>query len=513
MAANKRPLALFILDGWGLREKKEGNAIALADTPNMDMLLAQYPHTVLGTSGEDVGLPEGQMGNSEVGHLNMGAGRVVYQELTRISRAIRERSFYDNPVLLEAMDKARERKSALHLMGLLSDGGVHSHIEHLYALLELARDQGLSRVYVHIFLDGRDVSPANAREYIEPLVERMRKMETGQAATVMGRYYAMDRDRRWERTKEAYYAMVRGEGYRAPSALDALEQAYGRRETDEFVKPTVVVDGRGNPLGRVADGDTIIFFNFRPDRARQITRAFVDADFDGFERPADRPRVHYVCMTQYDKTIDAPVAYRPQVLVNTLGEVLSYYNLRQLRLAETEKYAHVTFFFNGGVEKPNRGEDRILIPSPKVATYDLQPEMSAVQVTDALLDKISECIYDVIIVNYANPDMVGHTGVLSAAVKAVETVDRCIGRAVQAVRQAGGLALITADHGNAETMTDEAGNPFTAHTTDPVPFILVSRGHQNARLRPGRLEDVAPTVLHLLNMEKPPEMTGRNLLE
>ncbi|AGL03540.1 2,3-bisphosphoglycerate-independent phosphoglycerate mutase [Desulfoscipio gibsoniae] len=513
MAANKRPLALFILDGWGLSEKKEGNAIALAETPNMDKLLAQYPHTVLGTSGEDVGLPEGQMGNSEVGHLNMGAGRVVYQELTRISRVIRDRSFYDNPVLLEAMDKVRDRKSALHLMGLLSDGGVHSHIEHLYALLELARDQGLSRVFVHAFLDGRDVPPANARDYIVPLVERMRKIETGQVATVMGRYYAMDRDRRWERTKDAYYAMVRGEGYRASSALDALEQAYGRQETDEFVKPTVVVDGQGNPVGRVADGDAIIFFNFRPDRARQITRAFVDEDFDGFERPADRPGVHYVCMTQYDKTINAPVTYRPQVLVNTLGEVISYYNLKQLRLAETEKYAHVTFFFNGGVEKPNKGEDRVLIPSPKVATYDLQPEMSAEAVTDALLDKVMEQEYDVIIVNYANPDMVGHTGILPAAIKAVETVDRCIGRAVQAVQQAGGLVLITADHGNAETMIGDAGEPFTAHTTDPVPFILVSREHQDAKLRPGRLEDVAPTILKLLNIEKPPEMTGHSLLE
>ncbi|TYO94857.1 2,3-bisphosphoglycerate-independent phosphoglycerate mutase [Desulfallas thermosapovorans] len=513
MAANKRPLALFILDGWGLSDKQEGNAIALAKKPNMDKLLAQYPHTVLGCSGEDVGLPGGQMGNSEVGHLNMGAGRVVYQELTRISRAIRDRSFYDNPVLLEAVEKARERKSALHLMGLLSDGGVHSHIEHLYALLELARDQGLPRVYVHAFLDGRDVPPANAREYIEPLVERMRKMETGQVATVMGRYYAMDRDRRWERNKEAYDAMVLGEGYRAASALEALEQAYRRRETDEFVKPTVVVDEQGNPVGRVAGGDVIIFYNFRPDRARQITRAFVDKDFDGFERPADRPVVHYVCMTQYDKTIEAPVAFRPQVLVNTLGEVLSYRNLKQLRLAETEKYAHVTFFFNGGVEKPNKGEDRILIPSPKVPTYDLQPEMSAVQVTDTFIEKVKEQTYDVIIVNYANPDMVGHTGVLPAAVKAVETVDMCLGRAVQAVLQAGGVALITADHGNAEEMVGEAGKPLTAHTTDPVPFILVSREHQNAKLRTGRLEDVAPTVLHLLNIEKPPEMTGSTLLE
>ena len=513
MATIKRPLVLFILDGWGLNSNCQGNAIALACRPNMDKLLAQYPHTSLGTSGEDAGLPEGQMGNSEVGHLNMGAGRVVYQELTRISKAIRERTFYDNPVLLEAFDKVRERQSALHLMGLLSDGGVHSHIEHLYALLELARDQGLSRVFVHTFLDGRDVPPANAREYIIPLTERMHKIETGRIATVMGRYYAMDRDKRWERTQAAYRAMVLGEGYEATSALEALEQAYERKETDEFVKPTVVLDGYGVPVGRVEDGDAIIFYNFRPDRARQITRAFVDVDFKGFTRPAARPVVHYVCMTQYDKTIEASIAFRPQTLVNTLGEVLSYHKLKQLRLAETEKYAHVTFFFNGGVEKPNEGEDRILVPSPSVDTYDLQPEMSAEQVTDVLLDQINEEVYDVIIVNYANPDMVGHTGILPAAIMAIETVDRCLGRSIQAVMQAGGMALITADHGNAEKMLELDGSPFTAHTTDPVPLILVSEEHKSAKLRPGRLEDVAPTMLHLLNIAKPPEMTGHSLLE
>jgi len=513
LATNKRPLTLFILDGWGCSEKTQGNAIACASKPNMNKLLAEYPHTLLGTSGEDVGLPEGQMGNSEVGHLNIGAGRVVYQELTRISKAIRERTFYDNPVLLEAIDKVRGRQAALHLMGLLSDGGVHSHIKHLYALLELARDQGVSRVFVHAFLDGRDVPPANAREYILHLAERMEKIETGHIATVMGRYYAMDRDHRWERTKSAYQAMVLGEGYQAFSALEAMEQAYARGETDEFVKPTVVIDGQGHPVGRVEDGDAIIFYNFRPDRARQITRAFVDADFDGFERPVASPVVHYVCMTQYDKTIDAPVAFHPQTLVNTLGEVLSYHKLKQLRLAETEKYAHVTFFFNGGVEKPNEGEERILVPSPNVATYDLQPSMSAEQVTDILLDKINEQGYDVIIVNYANPDMVGHTGILSAAIQAVETVDQCIGRGIQAVQQAGGIALITADHGNAESMVDAEGDPFTAHTTDPVPLVLVSQEHKNAKLCPGRLEDIAPTMLNLLNIEKPPEMTGHSLLE
>ncbi len=512
MVSRKRPLVLVILDGWGLNENADGNAIARARKPNIDALVSRYPTTRLVTSGEAVGLPEGQMGNSEVGHLNMGAGRVVYQELTRISLSIRDRSFYNNPVLLEAVEKARENNSALHLMGLVSDGGVHSHIDHLYALLELARDQGLDKVFVHAFLDGRDVPPANAGEYIKPLIERMREMETGRIATVMGRYYAMDRDKRWERTGEAYYAMTAGQGFRVPGALEAVEQAYARGETDEFVKPSVVVDEKDEPVGLVRDGDSIIFFNFRPDRARQITRAFVDEEFEGFKRPAGRPRVHFVCMTQYDKTINAPVAFRPQVLVNTLGEVLSYHNLRQLRLAETEKYAHVTFFFNGGVEKPNRGEDRVLVPSPQVATYDLQPEMSACGVTDVLVNKIRENVYDVIIVNYANPDMVGHTGDMKAAVKAIETVDCCIGRAVEAIKAAGGITIITADHGNAEMMLDGNGKPHTAHTTNDVPFILVSDSHRGITLRKGRLEDVAPTMLQLLGLEKPPEMTGRSLL-
>jgi len=513
LVAAKQPLVLIILDGWGINEQKENNAIARARIPYLSGLLERYPHTVLGTSGEDVGLPEGQMGNSEVGHLNMGAGRVVYQELTRISRSIRERDFYDNPVLLETLEKVRENGGALHLMGLLSDGGVHSHINHLYALLELARDQGLDRVFVHAFLDGRDVPPANAKEYIVGLTERLAKMELGKIVTVMGRYYAMDRDQRWERVREAYYAMVEGRGFKVPSALEAVEQAYARGEADEFVKPTVIVDDGGQPAGRVKNGDAIIFFNFRPDRAREITRAFVDENFVGFDLPVERPRVHFTCMTQYDKTIEAPVAFRPQVLVNTLGEVLSYRNLRQLRLAETEKYAHVTFFFNGGVEKPNRGEDRVLISSPRVATYDLQPEMSACGITDALIAKLKDDVYDVIIMNYANPDMVGHTGVIKAAIKAVEEVDGCVGRAVEAIRRAGGMAIITADHGNVEMMRDNAGGTHTAHTTNRVPFILVSDKHTGVTLRPGRLEDVAPTMLHLLGIEQPPEMTGRSLLE
>jgi len=513
LAAVNRPVVLLILDGWGLSSRQEDNAIACAGTPNMNGLLERYPHTDLGASGEDVGLPEGQMGNSEVGHLNMGAGRVVYQDLTRISRSIQDGTFYNNPVLLETMEKAREGGGALHLMGLLSDGGVHSHISHLYALLELARDQGLEKVFVHAFLDGRDVLPDNAAEYLVALNERMARMELGQIATVSGRYYAMDRDTHWERLREEYLAMVAGQGRQAPDALDALKQAYASGETDEFVKPTVIVDTAGQPVGLVKTGDSVLFFNFRPDRAREITRAFVDEDFSGFERPADRPLVHFICMTEYDRTIDAPVAFKPQVLVNTLGEVLSYHHLRQLRLAETEKYAHVTFFFNGGVEKPNSGEDRVLIPSPRVATYDLQPEMSAPAITDTLLAKLKEDVYDVMIVNYANPDMVGHTGILDAAIAAVEAVDICVGRVVEAVRQAGGIVVITADHGNAEMMCDIEGRTCTAHTTDRVPFILVSEQYLGAKLWTGGLGNVAPTMLQLLGIEKPPEMTGRSLLE
>ncbi len=509
----KSPLVLVILDGWGLTEKEEGNAIALAKKPNMDSLFKNYPSTVLKSSGEDVGLPDGQMGNSEVGHLNLGAGRVVFQELTRISRSIRDGSFYNNDVLLNALDWVKEKGTALHLMGLLSDGGVHSHIKHLYALLELARHQGVKNVFVHAFLDGRDVPPKNAMEYIRELEEKINKMAYGSIATVMGRYYAMDRDRRWERTEKAYRAMVLGEGFKANSAAEALIQGYAREETDEFIKPTVVLNQKGKPVAQVKNNDAVVFYNFRPDRARQITRAFVDENFTGFERPKNRPGVHFVCMTQYDKTIDAPVAFKPQVLVNTLGEVLSDHNLKQLRLAETEKYAHVTFFFNGGVEQPNPGEERVLIPSPKVATYDLQPEMSAYEVTEAFQKQLEKEKFHVIIMNFANPDMVGHTGVMEAAVRAVEVVDDCIGKLVQPVLQKGGTVIITADHGNAEAMQDESGEPHTAHTTDPVPFILVGLERINTRLRPGRLEDVAPTMLQLLGIPQPEEMTGRTLIE
>jgi 2,3-bisphosphoglycerate-independent phosphoglycerate mutase len=513
LAADKKPLALIILDGWGITEKSEGNAIAAADTPNYDRLLANYPHSALGASGEGVGLPDGQMGNSEVGHLNIGAGRIVYQELTRISKAISEKTFFENEVLLAAMAHARSNGAALHLAGLLSDGGVHSHNTHLYALLEMAKEQGVDKVYVHALLDGRDVPPANAREYIEDLEKRFIEIGVGVIATVMGRYYAMDRDKRWDRVERAYNAMVFGEGLKATLASGAVAQSYEKGETDEFVQPTVIIDKSGAPVATVKDGDAMIFYNFRPDRAREITRAFVDDDFDGFTRKPGFPKIHYVCMTQYDKTIEAPVAFKPQVLTNTLGEVLSKNGLQQLRIAETEKYAHVTFFFNGGVEPPNPGEDRQLIPSPRVATYDLKPEMSAYEVTDAVLEEINRHKYDVIILNYANPDMVGHTGVMEAAVKAVAVIDECLGRVVDAVLAKDGRVLVTADHGNAEQMVDpDDGQPYTAHTTNPVPLIYIDKANQTASLEAGRLEDIAPTMLMLLGIDQPAEMTGRNLI-
>jgi len=505
-----RPVVLVILDGWGLSDRREGNAIAQADTPHMTSYWREYPHTTLRASGEAVGLPAGQMGNSEVGHLNIGAGRVVYQDLTRISLAIRDGSFFRNPVLTAAMDRAAGAGS-LHLMGLLSDGGVHSHIDHLEALLSMAEKRGLRQVFVHAFLDGRDVPPACARTYIER-IERFASSATGRIATVMGRYWAMDRDRRWDRTARAYAALVEGDGLQAASAGEALETAYARGETDEFVQPTVVVaDGR--PLARIQAGDTVVFFNFRPDRARQITRSLVDRDFTGFER-REFPAPHFVCLTEYDHTIDVPVAFGPEKVVNTLGEVLARAGLRQLRLAETEKYAHVTFFFNGGVEEPNPGEERLLIPSPKVPTYDFKPEMSAPEVTAAFRERISWDRYDCIIMNYANSDMVGHTGVMEAAVAAVEAVDSCVGQVVEETLRRGGAVLITADHGNAEEMTDPAGAVHTAHTTNPVPFILVSLGNRDVTLREGGvLADIAPTVLQVLDLPQPEEMTGRSLVQ
>lgn len=513
MTTERGPLALIILDGWGLSQNEHGNAIAQADTSGIKKLMAEYPYTTLHCSGESVGLPEGQMGNSEVGHLNIGAGRIVYQELTRITKSIREGDFYDNPELLKAVQHVKEKNSSFHIMGLLSDGGVHSHIRHIFAALEMARRHGLTRVYFHAFLDGRDVPPSSAKLYMNALLAKMKELGVGQVATVSGRYYAMDRDRRWERTETAYRAMVYADGLMANSPVEAVDVGYERGETDEFVKPTIITDDHKKPLASVADGDAIFFVNFRPDRARQITRAFVDDDFPSFDRGSARPNVYFICMTVYDKTIEASVAFPPAKLTNTLGEWLSKHNLRQLRLAETEKYAHVTFFFNGGVETPNPGEDRILIPSPKVATYDLKPEMSAYEVTEAFIEQLNKDSFDVCITNFANPDMVGHTGDMEAAKIAVETVDKCIWKITQAMLAKGGTVLITADHGNAEKMADEHGGPFTAHTTEPVPFVLVAPDLKGSKLRDdGSLRDIAPTMLDLLQLPKPPEMTGESLI-
>lgn len=507
----KRQVVLTIMDGWGINPEIEGNAIALAGTPNLDYYRQKYQFTKLQASGEGVGLPPGQMGNSEVGHLNMGAGRVVYQEFTRISLAIKRGDFFNNPVLGEVMGKVKGRGSALHLMGLLSDGGVHSHQDHLYALLEMARQQGVSRAYVHAFLDGRDVPPANARVYLKDLKCRMERLGLGTIATIGGRYYAMDRDNRWERVEKAYRSMVYGEGEVAANCLHALEKAYDRGQTDEFVMPMVILDEQGEPRGTIKSGDGVIFFNFRPDRARQITRAFVDEVFPHFPR-VTAPQVDFVTLTRYAKNIEAPVAFPPQDLTSTLGEVLSRAGLKQLKIAETEKYAHVTFFFNGGVEKPLPGEERVLVPSPQVATYNLKPEMSALELTEKVVEKIREGVFDVMVINYANPDMVGHTGILEAAVRAVETVDRCVGRVVEELLARGGIMLLTADHGNAEQMLDrETGQPHTAHTSNPVPFYLI--GNQEfSPLREGTLADVAPTILDILGIELPPEMTGSSLL-
>lgn len=505
-----KPLVLIIMDGWGHSSRIEGNAIAAANTPNLDRLNAEYSHTLLGSSGEAVGLPEGQMGNSEVGHLNIGTGRIVYQEYTRISKSIREGDFFQNSVLLNEMENARKNGAALHLLGLLSDGGVHSHNTHLYALLEMAKSERVKEVYVHAFLDGRDVPPQSAIEYIKGLEAKTAEIGLGKIATISGRYYAMDRDRRWERVKLAYDAMVNGEGEKASTAVQAVEQSYAKEVVDEFVKPTVVT-GNGD-YRPVQTGDSVIFFNFRADRARELTRAFIEKDFEGFDRGPNPPGVHFVTLTQYDETYDVSVAFPPEELKNVLADVLADQDLTQLHIAETEKYAHVTFFFNGGVETPKPGEERIMIHSPKVPTYDLKPEMSAYEVTGAVVKQIKSGKFDVIILNYANGDMVGHTGVFEAGVKAAEAVDACIGRVVAAVQEQGGEVLITADHGNDEQMVDyQTGEPHTAHTSNPVPFIYVSR--QPARLRDGGvLADIAPTMLEILGIEKPEEMTGESLL-
>ena len=503
--ANK-PLLLMILDGFGIAPK-EGNAIAAANKPNLDRLFASNPITQIGASGLDVGLPDGQMGNSEVGHTNIGAGRIVYQELTRITKAIEDGPFFENEAFLSAVENAKKNGSALHLIGLLSDGGVHSHITHLYGLLELAKRHGLTKVYVHALLDGRDVPPASGKDFVAACAEKMKEIGVGEIATVMGRYYAMDRDNRWERVEKAYSAMVYREGVQAADPVQAVADSYANDVTDEFVVP--VVCEKGAPIQA---NDSVIFYNFRPDRAREITRTFVDPDFSGFERKNGFFPLTYVCMTQYDATMpNVQVAFKPESLENTFGEYISQKGLKQLRIAETEKYAHVTFFFNGGVEKQYDGEDRILVKSPKVATYDLQPEMSAYEVTDKLVAAIGSGKYDAIILNFANCDMVGHTGVFEAAVKAVEAVDTCVGRVTDAVAAQGGVTLITADHGNADRMVDDDGSPFTAHTTNPVPFCVV--GYDCKLREGGRLADIAPTMLQILGLPQPAEMTGKSLIE
>ena len=512
MAHLKSPILLAILDGWGIgRADDPSNAIVQAGTPNISRLMATYPVTNLACSGEAVGLPDGQMGNSEVGHLNIGSGRIVYQELTRISKSIRDGDFFTNPVLLDVMKQVKANGRALHLMGLVSDGGVHSHMEHLYALLELARRQNVRHVYVHSFLDGRDTAPCSALAFVDALEEKMRELGVGRIATVIGRYYAMDRDKRWNRTEKAYAALVYREGVMAATARQAIENAYNRKETDEFVQPTVIT---ACPDCGIQSGDGILFFNFRPDRARQLTRAFIFPDFGDFPRRNGYFPVHYASLTQYDETFPVPVAFPPQYLSETLGEVISRNGLSQLRIAETEKYAHVTYFFNGGEEKPFAGEDRRLIPSPKVATYDLKPEMSAIELTEAILEAIRSQKYDFIICNFANGDMVGHTGKMPAVLQAVRTVDECIGKIADAVLAHGGNLIITADHGNADMMVDPVtGNPFTQHTVNDVPFTLVSDAYKDARLRSGILADISPTILELAGLPQPAVMTGHCLLK
>ena len=505
----KRPLLLCILDGFGwVPNETYGNAIVAAKTPNLDKLFASCPHTTIGASGMNVGLPDGQMGNSEVGHTNIGAGRIVYQELTRITKSIQDGDFFKNEALCGAVDSAKASGKALHLIGLVSNGGVHSHNEHLYGLLELAKRAGLTEVYVHAIMDGRDVPPDSGKGFIEELLAKMDEIGVGKIATITGRYYAMDHDNRWDRVEKAYAAMVYGEGVKG-APVDVMTNSYAEGVTDEFVVPAVTCEG-----GRVSEGDSVVFFNFRPDRAREITRTFVDPDFTGFERKKGFFPVHYVCFTQYDATMpNVDVAFKPQVLTNVMGEYLAKNGKTQLRIAETEKYAHVTFFFNGGVEAPFEGEDRALINSPKVATYDLQPEMSAYLVADECVKRIESDKYDVIILNFANCDMVGHTGVFEAAVKAVEAVDACAGKVIDAVLAKGGAVLLTADHGNADKMYDEdPEHPFTAHTTNPVPFLVAGLG--DVKLREGGvLADIAPTMLKILELPQPQEMTGKSIIE
>lgn len=509
---SKKPTVLMILDGFGLNEKTEGNAVAQADTPVLDKLMKDYPFVKGYASGLAVGLPDGQMGNSEVGHLNMGAGRIVYQELTRISKEIDDGDFFKNEALLAAVDNCKKNHSDLHLFGLVSDGGVHSHNTHIYGLLELAKKEGLENVYVHCFMDGRDTAPSSGKGFIQELVDKMQEIGVGQIATISGRYYAMDRDNRWDRVEKAYLALTKGEGVKASDPVAAMQASYDDEKTDEFVLPTVI-EKDGKPVATVKDNDSVIFFNFRPDRAREMTRVFCCDDFDGFDR-GPRKQVKYICFTEYDVTIpNKEIAFKKVELDNTFGQFLAANGKTQARIAETEKYAHVTFFFNGGVEEPNKGEERILVKSPKVATYDLQPEMSAPAVCDKLCEAIRSQNYDVIIINFANPDMVGHTGVMEAAKKAVEAVDACVGRAVEALLEVDGQMFLCADHGNAEQLIDyETGVPFTAHTTNPVPFVLINYDPAYTLKEGGRLADIVPTMIEMMGMEKPAEMTGESLL-
>lgn len=505
--STKKPMMLLIMDGFGLNENSYGNAISQAKTPNLDRIFSKYPMTKLNACGEFVGLPKGQMGNSEVGHLNIGAGRIIYQDLTRITKEAENGALFKNKALSEAMENAKKADKTLHFFGLLSDGGVHSHIDHLFSLMEMAENKGLTKAALHCFLDGRDVPPRCAKEYISTLETKISELGIGEIATISGRYYAMDRDKRWERVKSAYDAMTLGQGKSASTATQAIDNAYGRGENDEFVFPTVVA------RTTVQDGDSVIMFNFRPDRAREITRAFVDENFDGFERTKTLKDLTYVCMTEYDASMpNVKIAYPPETYKNTLGEYIASLGMRQLRIAETEKYAHVTFFFNGGVEEPNKNEDRILVPSPKVATYDLQPEMCAQKVTSKVIDAIEKDIYDMIILNFANADMVGHTGVMDAAIKAIETLDSCIPQIEAAVLEAGGQILLTADHGNADVMLDSDGNAVTSHSLNKVPLVHIS--HSPSMLSDGgKLADIAPTMLDLMGLEIPKEMTGNSLVK
>ena len=510
----KKVTMLMILDGFGINEQEEGNAVKLSNTPNLDSLMKKYPTTKIKPSGLAVGLPEGQMGNSEVGHTNIGAGRIVYQELTRITKSIEDGDFFTNEEFINAIENCKKHNSKLHILGLLSDGGVHSHNRHLYGLLEMAKRRDFENVYVHCFLDGRDTPPASAENYLMELQEKMKEKEIGKIASISGRFYSMDRDKRWERIKKSYDMLVNGVGIKSANVINAIENSYQKEVFDEFVEPTVITSADGEtPIAKIEENDSVIFFNFRPDRAREITRTIVDKDFKEFE--TKKLNTYFVCFTSYDETMpNVHIAFKKEQIKNTLGEVLSNQGLTQLRIAETEKYAHVTFFFNGGEEKQYKGEDRILIPSPKVETYDLQPEMSAPEVTEKVVEAILSGKYDCIILNYANPDMVGHTGSLKAAIKAVETVDGCIGKVVKAINEMHGNLIITADHGNCEQMIDYAtGEPHTAHTTNLVPLVIVSE-NQNIKLKSeGKLADLAPTILDLMNIDKPEEMTGETLLE